>query len=229
MTDAFVHLAGTSRWLIWREETRGGRPTKVPYAVGGGHASATDPSTWRTRREAEAFARRFLNGSAGGIGIVLGNIGADTYLCGLDLDSCIDDGLIDDWAAAILDSAASYAEISPSGRGVKTLFYVDGARVRPFLDCIGVAADAWGCRRSIGSNSADHGPAVEVYCNARYFAVTGNHWAKTPDRITRVNDATLSDLAALIPQRSSPNERNDSGRDDSRSAAALPRWNAPSS
>jgi primase-polymerase (primpol)-like protein len=62
-----------------------------------------------------------VNGDAGGVGIVLGGLGegTDLYLCGLDLDSCLDEtGTIALWAADIIAAALSYAEISPSGRGL---------------------------------------------------------------------------------------------------------------
>ena len=220
MTDAFADLANALRWLTWREEMRNGRWTKVPYVAGrGGYASATDPATWRTRSEAEDYSPLFLNGHAGSIGVVLGDIGSDVHLCGIDLDSCLHDGLIEDWAAAILDSVASYAEVSPSGQGIKCWFYIISGHVRPFLDRIGVAADAWGCRRSIGPASQDHGPAFELYVNARYFTVTGQHWARTPEHIAQIDDAALAALAALIPPRSAA--AGAVGGDDSRSARAF--------
>jgi primase-polymerase (primpol)-like protein len=78
---AFCELAELPRWLCWREEQRGGKPTKVPYAPAtGGLASATDPKTWVTRWEADNFAREFLDGQAGGLGITLGNISDGVYL-----------------------------------------------------------------------------------------------------------------------------------------------------
>ena len=183
MTGAFAHLALMPRWLCWREEPRGkgGKPTKVPYCATGGHASRTDPATWTLRAVAEAALPGLLGGGhRGGIGIVLGDLGHDAHLAGLDLDSCLDDGLVSDWAAQILLTARTYCETSPSGSGLKLYFYVAGDDVRPFLDKIGVRPDQWGCRCSVGRNSADHGPAVEVYCSARYFAVTSKCWVQSP-------------------------------------------------
>jgi primase-polymerase (primpol)-like protein len=34
------------RWLLWREEDRKGKRTKVPYSVSGSLASSTNPETW---------------------------------------------------------------------------------------------------------------------------------------------------------------------------------------
>ena len=115
---ALDFLAEEPRWVAWRSEDRGGRPTKIPYAATGGMAKTDNPSTWASRAAAAQLAARIVNGS--GVGIVLGDLGDATHLVGIDLDSCLGaDGQIAPWAAEILAAAASYAEISPSGRGVK--------------------------------------------------------------------------------------------------------------
>src|SRR3954464_2650218 len=115
MSTALHELEAEPRWLAWR----GDKITKVPYCATKRKASATDPDTWLPRRQAEACAKRIVNGHGGGVGIVLGDVGADLHLCGLDLDSCLHDGLISPWAAAILDFVKTYTEISPSGSGLK--------------------------------------------------------------------------------------------------------------
>ena len=82
-------LASATRWVAWRNEPRGDKLTKVPYAPSGGTAKADDPATWATRAAAETRAQQLINGHGGGIGIELGDLGADTYLGGMDLDSCL--------------------------------------------------------------------------------------------------------------------------------------------
>ena len=228
MTAAFDDLANSRRWLFWRSEQRGSKPTKVPYACSGGYAKVDDPSTWATRDEAEAAARRFINGTDGGTGIVLGDVGNDLHLCGLDLDSSVSDGLIADWAAEILSAASSYCEISPSGLGLKIFFYANSEDVRPFLGRIGVPASSWGCRRSVGgADSRDHGPAVEVYCGRRYFTVTTRHWGQSPNRIVLLDHVALNDLAALLPRTAGAAGGSDGaqvfGGDTSRSGIAYRR------
>src|SRR4029077_6556463 len=110
-------------------------------------------------------------------------------------------GNLAEWAAAILKLINPYAEISPSGSGIKAFFFIESANVRPFLDQLGVPADSWGCRRGIpGHDSKDHGPAVEFYCNRRYFAITENRWLGAPDTIRMVDTSTLDLLAKLIPK-----------------------------
>jgi hypothetical protein len=218
------HLAHTRRWVAWRNELRGQKATKVPYAPSGRKAKADDPETWGTRSEAEARARRIVNGQGGGVGIELGDIGADQYLAGIDLDSCMSNGTIAPWAAAILELLDSYAEISPSGSGLKLFCYIETVDVRWFLDLIAVEQDGWGCRRDVpGEDARDHGPAVEFYAALRYFAVTDNRWPTAPDRIRLLDRALLESLAKLIPPRragAGSSRKGDHG-DHSRSAVAF--------
>jgi predicted P-loop ATPase len=218
--DAF---AGESRWVAWRNELRGGKPTKVPYAPRGGKAKADDPSTWGNRAAAEARAAKIVNGSGGGIGIQLGDLGADLHLCGIDLDSCITEGgALAQWAADMLSAIPTYTERSPSGHGLKLFFCALTEDVRPFLDRIGVAPHAWGTRRSVPRhNGRNHGPAVEVYCAGRYFAVTEDRWREAPDTLATLNKPALDRLAGLIPAAGSAGDQAPNSTDDSRSAAAF--------
>jgi primase-polymerase (primpol)-like protein len=120
---ALAILADEPRWVAWRSELRGGKPTKIPYAPRGGKAKADDPSTWGIRTAAEVRAREIVNGSGGGIGIQLGDLGADLHLVGIDLDSCIaDNGTLASWATEYLSAFPTYTERSPSGRGLKMFF-----------------------------------------------------------------------------------------------------------
>lgn len=142
---------------------------------------------------------------------------------GCDLDSCLEEGALASWAAAILRVLDTYAEISPSGGGLKAFFYIAAEDVRPFLDRIGVAADGWGCRRAVpGEDARDHGAAVECYLNRRYFAVTDNRWSGAPNYIRLLEPADLDRLAALIPRLGGNSKTTGTGGSDrSRSAAAF--------
>jgi predicted P-loop ATPase len=219
-------FAAEPRWVAWCNERRGksGKPTKVPYSPGGQKAKADNPATWGTRSAAEARRDKIVNGQGGGIGIELGDLGADQHLGGLDLDTCLGDGgTVAPWAAAILSEVDSYAEVSPSRTGLKVFFYVASEDVRPFLDNIGVDADKWGCRRDApGADARNHGPAVELYLAGRYFAVTENRWPSSPDELRLLDRDALDRLAPLIPP---PKSVGGSGTkrsgDGSRSAIAL--------
>jgi hypothetical protein len=218
--DPFAVIA---RWVAWCNEPRGskGKLTKVPYGARGRKAKADDPATWIERAEAESRAVKLVNGSGGGIGIELGDIGNDLYLGGLDLDSCIDEsGTLAPWAEPILAAVDTYAEVSPSGRGIKSFFLILVADVRPFLDRIGVDAGKWGTKRGIeGLNGADHGPGIEIYLSHRFFAVTGRLFPGKPDHVATLDQESWARLAALLPAARDPDKKTTS--DKSRSAKAF--------
>jgi hypothetical protein len=221
-TGSLNGLADEPRWVAWRNEERDRKLTKVPYAPDGRKAKADDPTTWGTRAAAEARAQRIINGKDGGVGIELGDLGTDLHLAGLDLDSCLHDGVAAPWAVALLDAAGSYAEVSPSGRGLKIFFYVATEDVRPFLDLVGVDGDKWGCRRDVpGEDARDHGPAVEVYLAGRYFTVTDNKWPGSPAEITLLDRPVLEWLAGLVPARVAASNSHKGTGDKSRSATAF--------
>ena len=192
------------------------------YQPNNQRAKTDDPTTWATRAEVAEAVPKIVNGLDGGVGIVLGDIGGDLHLCGLDLDTCLRDSTIAPWAAAILDVAETYAEISPSGAGLKAFFYVVSGKIRPFLDRIGVERKAWGCRRDVpGEDARNHGPAIEVYASWRFFTVTDRKWPHAPDRLRVLDDAELERLARLIPPAKSADFDRAGRGDNSRSAAAF--------
>jgi hypothetical protein len=220
--SALDRFADLPRWVAWCVEERNGKRTKIPYSPQEGRARTDDPSTWGTREAAEWRAKHLGNGVDGGIGILLGDLGDGAHLAGIDLDTCIgDDGALAPWAAAILAALPTYAERSPSGRGVKMFFLVGSGDVRSFLDKIEVESGSWGCRRTVpGENGKDHGPAVELYVAGRYFTVTGKRWEGAPDALAQLDAAQLERLAELIPRKRENGSSTD-GRDNSRSGVAF--------
>jgi len=75
-------LVEVDQWVLWRYEERGrGKPTKVPYQVGRGRASSTEPSTWATFEAVTNEWRRAANWYAGP-GFVFS---ASDPFCGIDL------------------------------------------------------------------------------------------------------------------------------------------------
>src|SRR5215472_8564983 len=212
-------VAEEPRWVAWRNEDRGGKPSKVPHNPRGGKARADDPTTWGTRAEAETKAAEIVEAQGGGIGIELGDLGGDAYLAGIDLDSCLSaEGALAPWAEAILAVVQSYSEVSPSGRGLKTFFYIVREDVWPFLELAGIAdPEQWGFKRAIGEDARNHGPAIEIYCDRRFFAVTGDRWMTQPDQVMLMDWPTLVHLAQLIP----PARAGRAGADNSRSGIAF--------
>lgn len=101
-------LRKRDQWVTWRVEERDGKPTKVPYGVGGKRASTNDPSTWMTFEDASSKSDK--------IGFVFS---LDPYL-GADLDKCRnpETGEVKPWALEVVRELNSYTEVSPSGTGL---------------------------------------------------------------------------------------------------------------
>jgi hypothetical protein len=221
--SVFNALALEQRWVAWRNEERGDKFTKVPYSAPDKPAKANDPSTWLTRHHATNVARSIANGHGGGVGYQLGDHGADLFLAGCDLDSCLAAASsLAPWAEPILAALDTYAERSPSGTGIKGFFWLANEDVRPFLELLGVSdPEKWGTSRSIPGErpKTDHGPGVELYCALRYFAVTDQLWPGKPARLARLDWQALQHLARVIPP-ANENGAAGNGRDNSRSGAA---------
>src|SRR5689334_4342940 len=122
-TFTLAALAAVPRWVAWQTEERNGI-AKVPYSPSGAKARANDPRTWGIRAAAESQATRLLRPmGAGGVGLQLGD--HDGFaLGGIDLDTCRDvsTGNLELWAVEVVERFGSYAEVSPSGTGVKVFF-----------------------------------------------------------------------------------------------------------
>lgn len=153
------------QWVNWRSISRDGKPTKVPFQPSGKPAKSTDPKTWVA----------FEDLSDGPCGFVFAQSGP--YV-GIDLDGCREpaSGLLDDWAKAIVLKFGSYAEVSPSGTGVKIFGSTDTFwRNKNKIELPG---DGYNGKR----------PGIEVYDCGRYFAVTGQNLSG----MTEIKDVTAS-------------------------------------
>ena len=118
---------------------------KRPIQVSGAPASSTNPNTWTTYERAAASTR------GSGLGFALG----DGIAC-IDLDHCLTDGVLADWAAPIVRACrGTYIEISPSGDG---------------LHIFGFAEVGKGRKRG----------GVEVYDRGRYMTVTMRRYKRAP-------------------------------------------------
>jgi hypothetical protein len=214
------------RWVGWKSELRRGRATKIPKTARGTNADSTKAATWTTFAAITEAVQR-LPDKIDGAGIVLGNLG-DTgeHLCGVDLDASLADGAPAEWAkpfVALLE--VTYGEVSPSSAGLKFFFRTSADDAREARAAFGITdPKAWGCKRSVGVNGADHGPAVEIYLGiGRYFAVTGRQWPSASGDVALLDRATLLRLAALVPKAKpgGAGATRAGGADNSRSAAAF--------
>lgn len=149
-------LQQVNRWILWRYIPKK-RPdgtihwAKVPFQVAGREARSNDPTTWSSY--GDAVDALIMGGEDGkpfdGLGFVFSD---DDDLAGIDLDDCIDDtGEFSDVAKELLERVDGYAEISPSGTGIK-LF----------------------TRAEISRAHKDNSKGIEIYKTGRYFTVTGH-------------------------------------------------------
>ena len=170
-------------WVLWKYEHRNGKATKVPYQPDGRPARVNDSTTWTDYESAREALER---GKFDGLGIVLGD-----GLAGLDLDWKNHDGdgtPVE--AETVLGRFASYAELSPSGRGCHILLLgrlPAGARNRARLA---------------------EGVELEVYDSGRFFTFT-NRRLNGSDVVNQQGElesllAELDMLPAPAPQCPAP-------------------------
>jgi len=183
---ALNELKKIPQWVAWRHAERDGRPTKLPVNPhSGSNASVDDLATWGTYEQAEKRARE---GGLAGVGFVLSE---DDNLTGYDFDKCFTrKGRLKPWAFEILSHGETYAEVSPSGRGIRMI-----------------------ARGKIATAAKCDPACVEMYGHGRYLTITGQHIEGTPDTIgpatnTRVaardraelHQKTWADLKRVAPR-----------------------------
>ena len=153
-------LRSTPQWVAWRYITRDGKQTKAPVSPHDGSlADSTSGKTWGTFDDAVEACRDDI--SLAGVGFVFT---ADDPYCGVDLDNSIDaDGNIKPWAVDLLAKLDSYAEVSPSRRGLKVFIKANKPGKR--------------CRK------AYHDGGIEIYDRDRFFTVTGERLQEYPSDI----------------------------------------------
>ena len=138
------------RWVCWRYAQRtkpdgGAVWAKLPVTAEGRPASTTDAKTWTTFED--AVDGMILEGFDG-VGLVLGE-----DVQGIDLDDCRDTatGSLSELAQEVLEKVSGYAEVSPSGTGIKVF-----------------------SRTNLDASRTKKEAGVELYREGRYFTVTGH-------------------------------------------------------
>lgn len=156
-----VELKNTPQWVAWRFIERDGKQMKVPTSPTTGQSvNHTDPTNWRSF---DSVARASPGSFADGIAFVFSE---DDPFVGVDLDDVLDPetGEIKAWAMDLIQSLNSYAEVSPSGTGVKV--FVRGSVPK------GGPAKLRGSERR-----------AEVYDRGRFFTLTGRRLPGTPTTV----------------------------------------------
>lgn len=173
-------MAERPQWLLWRLEQVPGRakPAKVPYYASGQRRRGEmgTPEDRAALTSLDVVLQRLLRGAQwAGVGFAFL---AGDGLIGIDVDHAIDaaTGEPSDLCRLVVESCASYTELSPSGTGVHVI--VAG-------ECETFKDDAIG---------------LEVYAGARYFTCTGQAvaWAETPAQVQPVDPAALAYLRELV-------------------------------
>src|SRR5262245_55285902 len=139
------------QWVCWRYEWRvngngGGYWTKPLYnADTGRYADVSKPETWTTFDDAVAAYKRYEHD---GVGFVFTE---DDPYTGFDLDRCVVNGELSETASDWVRRFRTYAEISPSGTGVKLI-----------------------CEAKALHNGKNQAAGAEIYDRTRYFTITGH-------------------------------------------------------
>ena len=168
-----AELKALRQWVLWQEEHRDGKPTKIPYQLSRRKAQSNNPQTWTDYQSVCKHQR---------IGFVFSE--QDPYT-GIDLDDCIDEnGNIKPWAQEIVEKlkSAAYGEVSPSGKGIK--FWTKGKIPTNAGHKVFMGAEG----QEVKSSEADG--AIEIYDHGRYFTVTG-HGIGTEHRRGKIQNGQM--------------------------------------
>jgi putative DNA primase/helicase len=140
-------LKKIKQWVCWRIEDRNGKKTKTPInAMTGGYAMSNNSGTWTDFETAVKESVKY-----NGIGFMLGN-----GIFGIDLDNMDDEiekfknGDENNVVSEFIYSLESYAEYSPSGKGIHIL-----------------------CKGKLPPGGRRKGQ-FEFYEYGRFFTMTGN-------------------------------------------------------
>ncbi len=179
-----IEMIAKNRWVCWRITDRDGKPTKMPIKSDNtGPASSTNPKTWGSYERAVAAAANPKYGFAG-VGFVLGD-----GFNGVDLDDCLVDGEPTPQAAEILAQFShTYAEISPSGNGIKIFGMDEG---------FNLPDEKTGTNTTKGIDFKK----IEVYTADRFFTVTGNVFGSSPSTLGDTTDALAWLIARYWPAK----------------------------
>ena len=110
-----VELQNNAEWCVWKREIRGGKPTKVPYnPKTGERAETNNPATFGSYEIADEC---YKIDDYDGVGIRVSN-----GFSAVDIDHCVENGVLSDLAMSIISRLKSYTEYSPSKTGIRIIF-----------------------------------------------------------------------------------------------------------
>lgn len=132
-----VEMRDRHKWVLWQWQ---GRERPI-FTSDGDRASTTNDETWASFDEVVSVLDDY-----DGLGYVLDGSG---IIC-VDLDHCIENGVVNEYAMGIVKELDSYTEISQSGMGLH--IFVIGQKPGP----------------------RSKGKGIEIYSDKRYMGITGN-------------------------------------------------------
>lgn len=157
-------------WCVWRFEGGGAKPLKVPYYTTGGRRAGKQGAP-EDRAQLTTFAmakEQAAKRGMDGVGF------APLPGCGivaLDFDNCVTDGKL---APDVLQLVGgTYAEYSPSGRGIRAFFQGDLGN------------------RKASTTASDYG--FETFSSSGFVTVTGN-------MLPHIDLLELEDAVSALPQ-----------------------------
>jgi putative DNA primase/helicase len=163
---------------------------KPPMKASGRNGSSTDEKTWTTLGESFAALGRgavYVDNGGKRHHVTLDGVGfaglERTPYTGIDLDHCIGPktGEINPAARKIVDDFDSYAEITPSGEGLR----------------IWIEAE----KHSTWTANKAGRVEIEVYTRGRFFTVTGQHLEGTPRTIEARQEALNAFMVEYAPSK----------------------------
>ena len=180
-------LLKASRWLVWKHVQKEGeaKPTKVPFYVDGGFRGAggalDSPEDVSRLGTFDLASQKYVNGHGAFAGVGYALVAGDG-VGGIDLDNCLDENRVftNGIAKQVYDCAVAggaYAEVSPSGRGLRIIGSTRGFK-----------------------NFTRKG--FEAYCKKRYLTITGNCLVNA--RGFGGIDAAVRLMDQLVPAPSAP-------------------------
>src|SRR5262249_16728509 len=143
-----AELKARPQWVVWRYEWKADKSKwdKPPRGARTGHyIDVTNPENWVAFDEA---VTAYKDGGWDGIGYAFDE--NDPY-CGIDLDHCVVNGELSETASDWVWRFQTYAEISPSGTGIKLI-----------------------CKAKALHNGKNPAAGAEIYDRTRYFTITGH-------------------------------------------------------
>jgi hypothetical protein len=162
------------QWVCWKYEWNEKKWTKPPCKPSGYKAATTNEKDYS---DFNSVLAAYQSGGFDGIGFCMD---AKNNIVGIDLDDCIVDGSYDDLAQSFLESfSGTYAEISPSGNGIR-------------IFCAGSIP------RAVKTE-------IEMYQEGRYLTITGHKLKGAPDHIV-ANQAALTEAYETYKTKKTPDQ-----------------------